>query len=452
MKRAKYISNGTITYKIVGDQGPQGPQGPQGDTGKSAYQIAVDNGFVGTESEWLEALNGDLAEFKTDISSVEYVGKTENIYNPLGNNTINGKRISSTGDLIDSADFRTSPFYEVSQGDVIYTTAYTKDTLEIKPSFVDISTYDSNKNFISRNVEVDTRVNGFIIENGVKYIRISETYYNSIQYNRVVMLSKNIRLTVATPYNAGTKKVTIKESALPSKIKPLQGKKIVTFGDSLVENGGWQDYVAEITGATVTNRGIGGTRMTNRNIQWWLNSNGKYLASSSDPQPDGGILCWEAISGKPVGESGSDRIELIPTDTDFVIVEFGTNDLHQSAPLGTWSDTDNNSFRGAMKLCVERIRARIPYVTVVFVSPTVERTDFVNSLDLHKVDYVKAIFEAENELNVPVINLWSKTSWSVDTYENFSQDNLHWNALGKKIVGCIIGEYMKDYKITELIN
>ena len=60
MQRAKYISNGTITYKITGDQGPQGPQGPKGDAGKSAYQIAVDNGYVGTESEWLETLNGDL--------------------------------------------------------------------------------------------------------------------------------------------------------------------------------------------------------------------------------------------------------------------------------------------------------------------------------------------------------------------------------------------------------
>ena len=63
MKRAKYISNGTITYKIVGDQGPQGPKG---DTGKSAYQIAVDNGYNGTESEWLETLkvdSGDLGEW-----------------------------------------------------------------------------------------------------------------------------------------------------------------------------------------------------------------------------------------------------------------------------------------------------------------------------------------------------------------------------------------------------
>lgn len=420
------------------------------DTGSKLATLGQVKNVLDYSKNKITELKGDLDDFKTDISSVEYVGKTENIYNPLGDDTINGKKLSNTGDLIDSTNYRTSPFYKVSENDVIYANGYVADTLEVKDVYVDIITYDENQVFISRTQEADIRNNGFLIANGVKYIRISEPYYNL--YNRVVMLSKNIRLTVATPYNAGTKKVTIKESVLPSEIKPLQGKKIVTFGDSLVENGGWQDYVAEITGATVTNRGIGGTRMTNRNIQWWLNSDGKYLASSTDPQPDGGILCWEAISGKPVGESGSDRIELIPTDTDFVIVEFGTNDLHQSAPLGTWSDTDNNSFRGAMKLCVERIRERIPYVTVVFVSPTVERTDFVNSLDLHKVDYVKAIFEAENELNVPVINLWSKTSWSVDTYENFSEDNLHWNALGKKIVGCIIGEYMKDYKITELIN
>ena len=44
MQRAKYISNGTITYKIVGEQGPQGPQeevgqqgpvGPQGPKGET---------------------------------------------------------------------------------------------------------------------------------------------------------------------------------------------------------------------------------------------------------------------------------------------------------------------------------------------------------------------------------------------------------------------------------
>ena len=80
MQRAKYISNGTITYKITGDQGPQGPQGPKGDTGKSAYQIAVDNGYNGTESEWLETLKGDLSPIYTLV--------TDGVVTDLNNNNV----------------------------------------------------------------------------------------------------------------------------------------------------------------------------------------------------------------------------------------------------------------------------------------------------------------------------------------------------------------------------
>ena len=47
-----------------GETGPAGPQGepgtagPQGPEGKSAYEVAVENGFEGTEEEWLESLHG----------------------------------------------------------------------------------------------------------------------------------------------------------------------------------------------------------------------------------------------------------------------------------------------------------------------------------------------------------------------------------------------------------
>ena len=46
----------------TGDTGPQGPTGPtgltgvQGIPGKSAYQVAVDGGFAGTEAEYTELL------------------------------------------------------------------------------------------------------------------------------------------------------------------------------------------------------------------------------------------------------------------------------------------------------------------------------------------------------------------------------------------------------------
>jgi hypothetical protein len=42
-----------------GATGPTGPEGPQGDQGLSAYEVAVANGFVGTEAEWLDSLVGD---------------------------------------------------------------------------------------------------------------------------------------------------------------------------------------------------------------------------------------------------------------------------------------------------------------------------------------------------------------------------------------------------------
>lgn len=41
-----------------GERGIQGPAGTDGTDGKSAYEIAVANGFVGTESEWLASLKG----------------------------------------------------------------------------------------------------------------------------------------------------------------------------------------------------------------------------------------------------------------------------------------------------------------------------------------------------------------------------------------------------------
>lgn len=51
---AKYIAEHTAELK--------GEKGDKGDRGKSAYQIAVDNGFSGTEQEWLAELKGEKGD------------------------------------------------------------------------------------------------------------------------------------------------------------------------------------------------------------------------------------------------------------------------------------------------------------------------------------------------------------------------------------------------------
>lgn len=45
-----------------GPAGPQGPAGPAGPQGLSAYEVALANGFVGTEQEWLDSLVGPQGE------------------------------------------------------------------------------------------------------------------------------------------------------------------------------------------------------------------------------------------------------------------------------------------------------------------------------------------------------------------------------------------------------
>jgi hypothetical protein len=42
----------------TGPAGAQGAQGPAGTNGSSAYQVAVNNGYVGTEAQWLASLQG----------------------------------------------------------------------------------------------------------------------------------------------------------------------------------------------------------------------------------------------------------------------------------------------------------------------------------------------------------------------------------------------------------
>ncbi len=87
---------------VQGPQGVQGSQGLQGDPGeagvdgKSAYELAVDGGFVGTEAEWIASLQGADGEMGTvgpegptvvsaDAGNASVLGTDGFIYTPEGN-------------------------------------------------------------------------------------------------------------------------------------------------------------------------------------------------------------------------------------------------------------------------------------------------------------------------------------------------------------------------------
>ena len=54
------------------EAGGAGGTGRPGEDGKSAYEIAVDNGFDGTEAEWLESLKGEKGEDGSSRAKIEF--------------------------------------------------------------------------------------------------------------------------------------------------------------------------------------------------------------------------------------------------------------------------------------------------------------------------------------------------------------------------------------------
>ena len=64
----------------VGPQGPQGEQGPSGQDGapgKSAYEIAVEDGFTGNIQEWLESLKGADGVSNFNLSAFGVIPSTQ---------------------------------------------------------------------------------------------------------------------------------------------------------------------------------------------------------------------------------------------------------------------------------------------------------------------------------------------------------------------------------------
>lgn len=87
-----------------GEKGEQGIQGLQGVTGKSAYESALDNDFVGSEADWLEHIKGEKGDDGNDgadgISPTVSISTIANGYRV----TITDKDSPKTFDILNGSD------------------------------------------------------------------------------------------------------------------------------------------------------------------------------------------------------------------------------------------------------------------------------------------------------------------------------------------------------------
>ena len=145
-------------------------KGPQGATGKSAYEIAVANGFEGTEAEWLASLKGEDGK-KGDKGSRGDSG--ENGADGVG---IEGIYETSEGTLVKFTDGTIKPVNNGIHGKVEYLLAQVGD------NYVELSA----------NKKEGTSLNFLLITGGKYEIQIDSTTAAKCNYFDVAAGNGNI--------------------------------------------------------------------------------------------------------------------------------------------------------------------------------------------------------------------------------------------------------------------
>lgn len=129
-----------------------------------------------------------------------------------------------------------------------------------------------------------------------------------------------------------------------------------------------------------------------------------------------------------------ERILLLDDDCDFISVAGGVNDLRNSVPIGTFGDTVNTTFFGALDVLCRNMISKFPDKPKCFFTPIKYRNNNTNL-----ANYVSAIKQVAAKYAIPVFDNFNEADLQPDldainnTY--FAQaDGLHPNALGHLIL------------------
>ena len=211
----------------------------------------------------------------------------------------------------------------------------------------------------------------------------------------------------------------------------LKNKTVCFLGDSITEGAGASStdkcfvslFAKAHPEAKVHNFGIGGTRIAKQIKPSEKSRWDKYFAS---------------------------RIKDMPKNADLVVVFGGTNDYgHGDAPFGSFGDTDEYSFCGAVYSLMKQLIVTYPNSKIVFITPlhrVSERTPATRrDGEFILRDYVQMIKETAEYFSLPTLDLWSISGLQPEVdiiKEKFMPDGLHPNDDGYAKIFTIVNNFI----------
>ena len=243
------------------------------------------------------------------------------------------------------------------------------------------------------------------------------------------------------PVSDAERKIAIQavEAAFETEAKKcFAGKTFLFLGDSLTEavrgtssqDKGYTNVFAALSGATVYNYGIGGTRLA-------------YQIQPTTYKPRHDMYF-------------ASRVQDMRAEADYVVVFGGANDyMNGDAPLGQMGDTTLQTFYGALHDLYTRLQAKYTQATIVAITPLshLNNDSPINSVGAERQGglkaYADAIKQVSEQFAIPVIDAYSE--WAIDPRidgngegkGHISEDGIHPNDEGQRFIAERFLEGMK---------
>ena len=388
-----------------------------------------------------------------------------------GTGLIAGKTLKSDGTLGDNSSTFVSGFIPVKKGDIIRVKMSGDSNAFGTLMWALYPASKASGSGIGKSVSTGIATNaayGSITINGAEATwdtsGISYYNWNNFAWLRITTLSADTIVTVNQELTESVKdqlafrpeiKVSAENLDIDLTDKPLAGKTVALFGDSLIgmyrDSTGIQGYVAEETGATVHNVGFGGCRMsvhpTSGYAAFSMWALAKAIAENNWTTQDA-----QASSGSAYFP---DQLALLKSldfsKVDVAVIHYGTNDF--AAGGGTTIDNPNDpddytTLCGALRYSVEKLLGAYPKLRIYVSLPVfrfwdengvVSYSDTYTRYGYTLVDFANALRSVAAEYKLPVIDGYNGLGINSLNATAFLSDGTHHTIDGRERFGRFIG-------------
>ena len=287
----------------------------------------------------------------------------------------------------------------------------------------------------------------------IEQVEMMLSQYPNNWFEGIKSVGKNYETIGMTFMNVDGKMVMQKPSEIPLTGSPLEGKKGVSFGDSLHEFGNIPEVISEKSGATIYDVSVGGTRLV-------------YHGSVPNYDDFSFVKLVEAIiannfslqetAHQNMVNSGDDNTKNFNTlksinwnEIDFITFMYGTNDYKSNGVIigETGSTTTKRDINGSLNYVFQNFFTTFPHIKIYALTPIYhpggDSDNTPGSSGLYLYEVSQAIQNKAKEYHTPCLDLYNNSGinqYNANYY--ISSDGTHPSQEGYEMLGERIAKFL----------